>query len=114
MRFAEDPRLDQIIAVEIKYAVGKPLPIIASFVSYVNQRSLAAPYDLYVHAVASKSDFWSIMKEHSGHSLTTLTFKLTAPNVLKTQGGVRNAMLAYNKDENAEDVTISLHHEQGN
>jgi hypothetical protein len=38
LRISDDPKSDQIVAVERKHDLGKPLPILESFAAYVNRK----------------------------------------------------------------------------
>lgn len=104
---------DQVLAIEFSSQIGQPLAIASSLADYINMIGDASPYDLFVNPIGSKKEFWSVMEQHSGSTLSTLTFRLTAPNVLKAQGTIQDAMAAYAADENSEVVTTILHNQNG-
>lgn len=102
----------QIVAIQDRPDVGKPLAILSSLSDHINETMRDSGWMLSVNAMVEQQDFWAAVRKYKGQ-ITKAEFTYVTPNVLGIRSELNKRLKEYREHENAQSVTVSLSEPKG-
>jgi hypothetical protein len=103
----------QKIAMQERGEVGKPIAILNSMVSYLNQKNTDSGWHLSVNSITERQTFWQAAEIYKGQ-ITKAEFTYITPNVLGIRTELTKRLKEYRALENAQQVTVAISEPRGN
>ena len=103
----------QILVMQERGDVGKPLAISASLVASINEMYKDHGWFISVNAMIEKSSFWEAVEKYKGQ-ITKAEFTYVTPNVLGIRSKLNERLREYRERENAQEVSVSVSEPNGN
>lgn len=103
----------QKIAFQFKSNIGKPLPISASLVDFINKNNVDSGWFLEVNLITEKQSFWDAVEKNKG-DITAAEFTFITPNILNIQSKLNDDLKKRRKINNATSVSETMYNPEGN
>jgi hypothetical protein len=102
----------QKLAIQSVNAVGKPIMLVKSLVSTINERSPHGPYLIQAAQIIEEQSFWDFVKENEG-KVTSLTLDFIVPNMFGSSDEFSNEIKEFRDNEEANNVKLTIKNEGG-
>jgi hypothetical protein len=97
----------QKVAIQFNTSVGSPSSLIETLVRKINEADVDADWQIEVRPIIDENTFWTTVEKNE-KSITSIQFKLVAPNVLGFSGSVFDEMKMVRDENNAEIVSVGI------
>lgn len=103
----------QRVAVEERGDVGRPLSLLQSLMSHINEALPDSGWFISINAMIEVRSFWEAAEKYKGQ-ITRAEFNYVTPNVLGLRSQINERLREYKEKENAQAVTVILTEPKGN